>query len=374
MIGPTRRLETAALTILSPLLNLTLAFACSGLVIAVIGEDPWAALGVLVYGAFGYAEALGYTLYYATSFIFAGLAVAVAYHAGLFNIGGEGQATLGGLGCGLAALALPGGPWWLVAVIGSAAAMLFGAVWAAIPGWLQAYRGSHVVITTIMFNFIAGALMTWLMVDVLIAPGQQSPESAVFAEAAQLPALHDAAAWFGLDLTPSPLNLSFFIALICCGIFWLYVWHTRWGYVMRTVGLNERAALYAGMSPRRQVVIAMALAGACAGLMGVNEILGVHHKIILNFTGGVGFVGIAVALMGRNHPLGVLLAALLFGALYQGGSELSFEFPAVNRELVVMIQGLVVLFTGALENLFRRPLAALLAWALRRPAAAAAGG
>jgi len=131
-------------------------------------------------------------------------------------------------------------------------------------------------------------------------------------------------------------------------------------------GPNPRAALYAGMSPARQTIIAMTLAGALAGLAGVNEILGAHHRIILNFTGGLGYVGIAVALMGRNHPLGVALAALLFGALYQGGSEMSFEFPELTREVVVVIQGLAVLFTGALENLFRRPLAHGLAWAFGR--------
>lgn len=361
-----RAAEALALNLLAPLLSLALALACAGAMAALVGVDPLAALQALVFGAAGYGEAVGYTLYYATSFIFVGLAVALPYRAGLFNIGGEGQATLGGLGCGLIALALPAGPWPLVAVGGVAAAAAFGAAWGAVPGWLQARRGSHVVITTIMFNFIAAALMTWLMVDVLIAPGQQSPQSVAFGPAARMPAMAAAAGWLGWDLPASPLNLSFPLALLCCLAVWLYVSHTRAGYALRVAGANPKAALYAGMSPARQTIIAMTLAGGLAGLAGVNEILGAHHRIILNFTGGLGYVGIAVALMGRNHPLGVVFAALLFGALYQGGSEMSFEFPELTREVVVVIQGLAVLFTGALENLFRRPLAHGLAWVFGR--------
>lgn len=349
---------------LLPALNLAAALALSGLVVAGIGENPLAALKVLVYGAFGYPEAVGFTLYYATSFIFTGLAVAVAFHAGLFNIGGEGQAMLGGLGAGLVGLGLTGWPWPVAALLGITASALFGAAWAFLPGWLQARRGSHIVITTIMFNIIAASLMTWLMVDVLIKPGQQSPESREFAPETWLPAMDMVAGWVGIALPASPLNLSFVWALACCGLVYGFVWHTRWGFELRTVGQNARAAVYAGMKPARIVVLAMLVSGALAGFVGLNEILGVQHRLLLNFTGGVGFVGIAVALMGRNHPVGIVLAALLFGALYQGGSELSFEFQTITRELVVVIQGLIILFAGALENLFRARAEAL----FRRPA------
>ncbi|NYZ17434.1 ABC transporter permease [Azospirillum sp. RWY-5-1] len=339
--------------LLLPLLNLAAAFLLSGVVILLIGENPLAALEVLLYGAFGYPEAVGFTLYYATNFIFTGLAVAVAFHGGLFNIGGEGQATMAGLGVGLVGLGLTGWPWWAAAPVAILAAALFGAAWGFIPGWLQAKRGSHIVITTIMFNFIAASIMTWLLVDVLIKPGQQAPESREFDASVWLPAMDRALGWFGIAIPSSPLNLSFLWALVCCALFHGYVWHTRWGYELRTVGLNERAAVYAGISPARNIIIAMLISGALAGFVAVNEILGVQHRLLLNFTGGYGFVGIAVALMGRNHPVGILLAALLFGGLYQGGSELSFEFPTINREMVVVIQGLVILFAGALENLFR---------------------
>lgn len=351
---------------LLPLLNLLAAFVLSGAVILAIGENPLAVLSTLVVEALGYPEGIGYTLYYATSYIFAGLAVAIAFHCGLFNIGGEGQAYLGGLGAGLAALALPGLPWPVVAVLAVLAAAAFGALWGWIPGWLQARRGSHIVITTIMFNFIASAIMTWLLVDVLIKPGSQSPETREFAPNTWLPSMERALDWVGIRIPASPLNLSFPLALLCCALFHLFLWRTRWGYAIRTVGQNERAAVYAGISPARTIMLAMALSGALAGLVGVNEILGVQHRILLNFTSGVGFVGIAVALMGRNHPVGIVLAAVLFGVLAQGGGQVSFDYPTVNRELVMVIQGLVILFAGALEHLFRPQVEAL----FRRRAAA----
>lgn len=357
MSGGARFAESAALNILAPAFSLILALACAGATAALVGVPPAAALSALIYGAVGYGEAVGYTLYYATSFIFVGLAVAIPFRAGLFNIGGEGQAMLGGTACGFIALSMPDGPQLLAIAAAVAAAAAAGGLWGAAPGWLQARRGSHVVVVTIMFNFIAAGLTTWLMVDVLIEPGRQSPQSAEFSPEARLPALHELAAAWGVDMPASPLNPSFALALLCCVGAWLHLSHTRWGYGMRLVGADPRAALYAGVSASRQTIVAMTLGGLFAGLAGVNEILGVHHKIILNFTGGMGYVGIAAALMARCHPLGLIAPALLFGALYQGGAELSFEYPELNRELVVVIQGLAVLFTGALENLFRRPLA-----------------
>ncbi|MGI9423179.1 MAG: ABC transporter permease, partial [Hyphomicrobiaceae bacterium] len=177
---------------LLPLLSLSLAFFVSGVVIALIGEDPFKAISVMIQGAFVYDGSLGYTLYYTTNFIFTGLAVSVAYKAMLFNIGGEGQAYLGGLGAVVVCLALDGLlPGILLIPLAIAGAALFGALWALIPGWLQAYRGSHVVITTIMFNFIAAGLMVSLLGGPLQRPGQSSPQSPNIGEAGQLPFLHD---------------------------------------------------------------------------------------------------------------------------------------------------------------------------------------
>jgi simple sugar transport system permease protein len=346
---------------LLPLLNLIAAFAVTSVVVLALGESPMQLIRVLLIGSVGTLEGLGFTLYYATAFIFTGLAVAVAFHAGLFNIGGEGQAYIGGLGVGLACLTFGNLPFIAVLPIAILAAMLFGAAWALIPAYLQAKRGSHIVITTIMFNFLAAALMTFLMVNVLIRPGQQSPESREFAPNAWMPFAHDVLNALGFAMPRSPLNLSFAIALIAAFLVWIYVWHTRWGYALRTVGHNEEAARYAGISPPRQVIVAMLVSGALAGMVGLNEIMGYHHRILLDFTAGAGFIGIAVALMGRNHPFGVCLAAVLFGALYQGGTEISFEMPSLSREMIVVIQGLVILFCGALENLFRPTLGALFA-------------
>ena len=345
-----RSLPAWAEILLVPLINIALAFLVVGVIVRLIGIDPFHALGRLVVGAVGSPESIGYTLYYATNFVFTGLAVALAFHAGLFNIGGEGQAYIGGLGCGLAILAfdqyLPG---WLMVPVAIGAAALFGAAWAAVPAWLQAWRGSHIVITTIMFNFVASALMVYLLVNVLIAPGSMTPQSREFGPSGQLPAV-----------SGSALNLSIVLALGCCVAVWLFLWHTRWGYALRAMGHNPQAAVYAGTNLKRMTMLVMCLSGALAGFVGVNELMGVHHRIVLDFPAGYGFAGIAVALMGRNHPLGVALAALLFGALQQGGAELAFDEPAITREMVVVIQGLVILFSGALEHLPRPWIAHLL--------------
>jgi len=336
--------------VLVPLVNITLAFVVSGFIVVLIGEDPAEAVEILILGALGSEEAIGYTLYYATNLIFTGLAVAVAFHAGLFNIGGEGQAYIGGLGVGLVGLAFDHSlPFVLLALLATLAAAGFGAAWAFIPAWLQAKRGSHIVITTIMFNFIASALMVYLLVNVLIKPGQMSPETREFEEGVWMPFIHEVLAGVGIDFAPSPLNLAFPWALLCCIAVWLFIWKTRWGYAIRVRGHNETAAIYAGIRPDRTIIVAMCVSGALAGFVGVNEILGVHHRLMLEFTAGYGFTGIAVALMGRNHPVGIIVAALLFGVLYQGGAELAFEIPAITRDMVVVIQGLVILFCGALE-------------------------
>jgi general nucleoside transport system permease protein len=345
---------------LLPLLNLCAALLISGAVIRLIGESPWAALKLMVAGAFGAQDSIGYTCFYATDFVFTGLAVSVAFHAGLFNIGGEGQAYVGGLGVGLVCLAFGSGSPWVVVPLGIAAGCAFGAAWAFVPAWLQARRGSHIVITTIMFNFIASALMTYLLVNVLIKPGQQSPETRAFGPGAAMPAVHTVLQRFGIPFAASPFNLASLLALAACVLVWVFIWRTRWGYELRVVGQNPQAAVYAGISPERTILVAMVISGGLAGCLGVNELMGSEHRILLDFPGGAGFVGIAVALMGRNHPVGILAASLLFGALYQGGSQLSFDMPHVNRDMVILIQGLVILFCGALENVFRAPLAAVL--------------
>ena len=342
---------------LVPVLAVIVAFLIAGLVVIGIGENPVKATVLLVKGALGSGEGLGYTLYYATNFIFTGLAVAIAFHAGLFNIGGEGQATIGGLGAALVCLHLDFLPWYFVLPLAILGTMIMGALWAFIPGYLQVKRGSHVVITTIMFNFLAATLVVYLLVNVIGKPGSMSPETRVFSDAAHLPYLHEAFAYFGIKIPKSPLNLSFILALFASAFIWILIWHTRLGYAIRTVGHNPTAALYAGISIGRITMITMAMSGALAGLLAVNEILGVQGRLLLEFSSGYGFIGIAVALMGRAHPIGIILASILFGILYQGGTELSFEMPRVTRDMIVAISGLVILFAGALDGLIRRPVA-----------------
>ena len=312
---------------------------------------------VMVKGAFVYDGSLGYTLYYATNFIFTGLAVAVAFHAMLFNIGGEGQAYLGGLGAGLICLWMDSFlPALLLIPLAIMASAAFGALWGVIPGYLQAKRGSHIVITTIMFNFLAASIMVSLLAGMLKSGGQMSPETRAFTDAASLPMIHEILQGLGFNVARSPLNLSFIIALLACVGVWVLIWRSRLGYAIRAVGQSPQAAQYAGIPIERIIIITMAISGGLAGLMAINEILGVQHRVILNFTSGYGFTGIAVALMGRNHPFGIILASLLFGALYQGGAELDFEFSTITREMVLMIQGLIILFSGALSFMFQKPL------------------
>jgi simple sugar transport system permease protein len=343
---------------LVPAANLVLALLLSAVVVMLVGENPARALRILATGAFGNAEAIGYTLYYATNFVFTGLAVAVAFHGGLFNIGAEGQAYMAGLGVALLCLGAGGWPMVLVIPATIVVAAISGAAWAFVPAWLQARRGSHVVITTIMFNFIAAAIMTHLLVNVLMKPGQQSPETREFDPSTWLPQIHEVLRALGWEIGRSPLNLSAVLAIAAGVLVWFYLWHTRWGYELRALGHNETAAVYAGISPARTIIVAMLISGALAGLMSLNEITGVQHRLLLNFVGGAGYVGIAVSLMGRNHPAGIVLAAVLFGALYQGGSELSFDMPKLTRDMVVVIQGLIILVCGALEYALRRPIEA----------------
>lgn len=343
---------------LIPLINVTVAFLVAGLVVLLVGENPVRAAQLLVQGAFGSGDGIGYTLFYATNFIFTGLCMAVAFHCSLFNIGGEGQAYVGGLGVAIVCLAFDSVfPWWINLPLATIMAALTGALWALIPAWLQATRGSHVVITTIMFNFIAASLMVYLLVGPLKPVGSMAPETRTFAEGAQLPRLDWMLEMFGLTIRSAPLNITFLLALAAAFGVWVLIWRTRLGYEIRTMGFSPTAARYAGINQTKAIVIAMMVSGAMAGMMALNPVMGDQTRLQMNFVAGAGFVGIAVALMGRSHPAGIIPAAILFGMLYQGGAELSFEMPTISRDMIVIIQGLVILFAGALEHMFRPTIA-----------------
>ena len=347
--------------VLIPLISLILAGLLSALVILAIGESPIEAVNLMITGALGSSYGWGYTLYYATNFMFTGLAVSVAFHARLFNIGGEGQAMLGGLGVALACLYIPW-PHWSLALLGAIiCGAAFGGLWALLPAYLQAKRGSHIVITTIMFNFIAAAFLNYLLVSVLRPQGSMDPATARFPEAAQLPTLHDVLAPFGISFSKAaPANISLLVAMLACVLVWVLIWRTRLGYEIRAFGHSDSAARYAGINPVKITLMVMLISGGLAGLMATNNVMGEAERLMLNATEGAGFIGIAVALMGRSHPLGVFLAAILFGFLYQGGAELAL-WTKIPRELIVVIQALVILFTGALDNMVRAPLERLFA-------------
>ena len=232
-----RTLPRWADLVLLPVVCLGVALLAAAAVVALVGQNPVEVIAVLVHGAFGTARGFSYTLYYATTFVFTGLAVAVAFHGGLFNIGGEGQAILGGLGTGLAALWFSAFlPAWVMLPLMLVAGALFGMAWAAVPAYLQAYRGSHVVITTIMFNFIASSLLVYLLVNHLRPAGAMSVESLAFADSAKLPGMHEALAWLGLEWPASPLNLSVVLAGVAALGVYLFLWRTRAGYHLRAAG------------------------------------------------------------------------------------------------------------------------------------------
>ncbi len=346
------KLPVWADVVLVPLISLALAAFISALVILAIGQSPLEAWTVVWTGAVGSAYGWGYTLYYATSFMFTGLAVTVAFHAGLFNIGGEGQAQLGGLGVALACLALPWPHWTLALPAAMLGAAAFGAAWAAIPAWHQAKRGSHIVITTIMINYIAAAFLIYMLVEVLRPPGQMDPASARFPEGAKLPTLDQIPGINMVFEKQVPANVTLFVALIACWLVWILLWRTRLGYEIRAFGKSQAASAYAGISAVRITMIAMLISGGLAGLMSINNVMGESERLLQNSSEGAGFIGIAVALMGRNHPLGVFLAAILFGFLYQGGAELGL-WTTIPIELRTVVQGLVILFTGALDMMVR---------------------
>ena len=340
-----------------PILNLLSALLVAALVIYLLGESPVESMGILINSAVVNPEGLSYTLFYASTFIFTGLAVSIAMQAGLFNIGAEGQMYFAGLGLTLAMLAFDSSlPMWILIPVGMIGAALFGALWAFLPGYLQAKRGSHVVVTTIMFNYIAGALMNTVIVKYLVPAGEQNPASRAFSAAAEMPRLNQ---WFPV-LGETPLNISFFLAIIALVIYGVMVSRSSWGFKLRATGLNKHAAHYAGVRISKMIITVMLISGALAGLGSVNSIMGSTHYLSLNFVGGAGFVGIAIALMGRQHPVGIFLSAVQFGALIQGGFDLSLEKQNIPPETFIFIQGLIILFCGAMENFYAPAIAALI--------------
>jgi simple sugar transport system permease protein len=336
--------------LLFPLIAVLAAFAVGALVILLIGDSPVETYRLLIGSAFSWPDGIGYTLFFATPLIFTGLAVAVAFRCGLLNIGVEGQlyvaafaAAWAGITVNLPAVLLV--PLCCVAAVGA------GAIWGGIPGVLKARFGSHEVINTIMLNFIAIALVSYFTQYHYRVPGDAIMETAPISPNAHIPRLGRFVPGLPERI---PLNVSFLLAILACVLVYVFLWKTRWGYELRATGQNPAAAEYGGVSVRRQIVVAMALSGALAGMVGINEVLAYRYRYYDGFSDNYGFTGIAVALLGRNHPAGVFAASLLFAVLQRGGVPVDAFTQLVSKDLVQILQALVILFVAA-EAMFRGP-------------------
>lgn len=322
-----------------PLLGFIAGLAACLLLTTLAGESPLLVGRVLLQSSLGSGEDLALTLFYATSLAFTGLAVAVAFHSGLFNIGAEGQLTFAaiatsGAGIALARIAGPdaGVLWSLPA---AAAGIMAGALWGFLPGYFKVKRQAHEVIVTMMMNFIAAGLAAEFVIR-FQNPSSQNPES--------LP-LPESMGWWRWEQTP--LNITALIAVLAAAGLWWALRRSAWGFKLRVTGLNEEAGPMNAVSPGAVRMQAMALAGGFAALVALNEILGSQLKFRLGFSPEFGFVGIAVALLARNHPLGILLSALLFGALQKGAGDLDLETENITRDFARILQAVVILSVSA---------------------------
>jgi ABC-type uncharacterized transport system permease subunit len=327
------------LRFLRPILAVILGLGVGLMITKIAGEDPWHVLHILIKSAFGSRYDFGMTLFYSTPLIFTGLSVAFAFQAGLFNIGAEGQLMLGALAAAATGIYLPNIPFPFAPILATLSAFAAGALWGAIPGWLRAKRGSHEVINTIMLNFIAIGLCSWVTLYILKTHESQNPETQSVGAGYLIPHL----SFFG----DSPLSVALLFALFTAAGVWFFLWKTALGFEIRAVGQNESAARAAGINVGRVQILAMTVAGGLAGLVAVGEVLGNSGKFKLSFSPGYGFMGIAVALLGRNRPLGVVMSALLFGALHKGTSDLDMETENVTRDLSQVLQSLIILSVSA---------------------------
>jgi ABC-type uncharacterized transport system permease subunit len=356
--------------ILFPLIAVVAAFVVGGILILIIGDNPITAYALLFGSAFSWPVGIGYTLFYATPLIFTGLAVALAFRCGLLNIGAEGQlyvaafaAAWVGIEFGGVFIRSPGGdivnspsanlPALILIPLCFFAAITAGAIWGGIPGVLKARFGSHEVINTIMLNFIAVALCSYFTQYHYKIPGDPIMQTAAISQSAHIARLGNYIPGFPPWI---PLNVSFVVALICCGLVYLFLWRTKWGYEMRATGTNPTAAEYGGISVRKQIILAMTISGGLAGMVAINEVLGYRYRYYDGFSDNYGFTGIAVALLGRNHPVGVILSALLFAILQRGGIPVDAFTEYVTKDIVQVLQGTIILFVAA-EAFFRGPFA-----------------
>lgn len=346
-----RRWMTLLQKIGTPIISAALAVGVGSIIIWASGYDPAAAFAALWQGSFGSPKAIGDTLLKSTPLILTGLAVAYGFRAGLFNIGAEGQLFLGGLAATWLGITLTGLPWYVLIPVMLLASMAAGAAWAFIPAILKARIGAHEVITTMMFTYIGRYLVSYLVLGPLKDPGP-IPQTHRIAESGQLiriSALFSEGARESLEfLNLGRGHLGIVVALAAAVVIWLILKYTTLGYENRAVGFNRWASETAGISVQWTIVKALCISGALAGLAGATEVMGVHHRLFDQFSSGFGFTGIAVALLAKNHPLGVIPAAILFGALAAGAGTMQFQAD-VPQKIISIIQALVIFFVAAEE-------------------------
>ena len=335
-------LRDFSLRLVGPMLALILSFLVGAIFILLIGRDP-----LIVYDRFfsetlGNWYGIGQVLFKTTPLIFTGLSAAISFRAGLFNIGAEGQLIVGSFLVALVGCSFPTLPAILIVPMSLVAGILGGAAWGAIPGYLKARFGSHEVINTIMMNFIAAGIVSYLVTNVYAVPATvHTPQISSSAELLRLDVLVG-------SLHGSPVNISLFIALFSCAAMYYLIWKTRFGFELRALGLNSSAAAYGRVNISRHTILTLALAGGIAGLVGGNFVLGYKHYYELGFSEGIGFIGIAVALLARNHPIGIVLTAIFFGVLEYGSLTINTMVP---KELANILQAIVIIFMIALTRL-----------------------
>lgn len=323
-----------------------LALACGAVLIAAWGVNPLAAYGALFSGAFGNLNSISETLLRAIPLTCTGLAVAIAFRAGTFNIGAEGQLLFGGTAAAAIGLAMPHLPPLVLIPTMMAAAIIAGALWSLLPGVLKLRFGANELITTIMLNYVAIHFISFLLYGPMQETAGYLAQTDRLDRAVALPQL----------IERTRLHAGFIVVLVVVVLTHFALWHTAWGYKIRVVGLNARVALNSGMNVTLLTVSAFMVSGALAGLAGYMEVVGVQRRMIESLSPGFGYTGIIVALLGGTSPLGVLAAAILFAALQVGATTMETA-QGVPSTLAIIIQGLVVLFVigrGAIDLVLRR--------------------
>jgi simple sugar transport system permease protein len=338
-----KKRSLSLLSLVSPvqfILGVVLAFVAGALFLLVFQEDPVEAYGALWKGAFGSKRFVGETLLSMTPLIFGGLAVALGFRCGLFNMGVEGQIVLGGMLAAYIGYAweLPRAIHLPLAIVGGG---LAGGFWGGIPGYLKARFKIHEVITTIMFNYVVFEVASYM----IAVGGPMKADSGLPVSPDILPTAKLNRIWEG-----TRLSSGIFLALVVAAVVWVFLFKTRLGYKVRAVGFNRDAAEYAGIQPGTMMVLAMVLSGALGGMAGAIEVLGVHYKFYATFSPGYGWDAIAVALLGLVHPVGVVASAFLFGVL-RSGSVTMQAIAQISKDIVQVLTALIIFFSAMNKTL-----------------------